>query len=408
MMIVIVGTLDTKGEKIAYLKRVIESKGGKTLVIDCGVLGEPLFKADISGERVAEAAGSRLDDLRSLGSKEAKVMDIMARGAAKIVAELYSAGGLDGLLGIGGTMGTSLFLSVTQVIPVGVPKVIFSTAAFSPFLRPELVPPDLIVIPAVSDIWGLNALTKRSLENAATTILGVSQVYKEGEDLHSRSFVGITTVGTSALKYIIWLKPALEEMGNEVVPFHVGGGQGWSLEWSVRQGLIKGVLDLCIIDLCPPNIAEYGFFSVGERLEAAIERGIPLVVAPGSVFEIVWPESLNKLPARFKKRRMRQHNELVWSVEKSPREVAETAELMAAKLNKGRGPRTVVIPKRGFGTWDRPGEVFYNPKRSKVFTEALKARLSPEVTVLELDLHINDQAFAEEAAKLYSSLASSP
>lgn len=405
-MIVIVGTLDTKGEKVAYLKQVIENKGGKTLVIDCGVLGEPLFKADISREKVAEAAGSRLADLRSRRSEEAKAISIMARGTSKIVEQLFTAGRLDGLLGVGGTMGTSLFLTISNVLPMGVPKVIFSTAAFSPFLRPELVPPDLIVIPAVSDIWGLNALTKRSLENAAATILGVSQVYKEGEDLHSRSFVSITTVGTSALKYIIWLKPALEEMGNEVVPFHVGGGQGWSFEWSVRQGLIKGVLDLCIIDLCPANIAKYGFFSVAKRLEAAIERGIPLVVAPGSVFEIVWPKSLDELPARFKKRRIRQHNELVWSVERSLEEVAETAEFIATKLNKGRGPRAVVIPKQGFGTWDQPGEAYYNPVRSKVFTEALKARLSPEVTVLELDLHINDQAFAEEVAKLYSSLAS--
>jgi uncharacterized protein (UPF0261 family) len=402
-MIVIIGTLDTKGDKTAYLKQVIENKGAETLIIDCGVLGEPLFKADIPREKVAEAAGSSISELSSLGG-EAEAISIMAQGTAKIVAELYSAGKLDGLLGVGGTMGTSLFLTAANVLPIGVPKAIFSTTAFSPILRPSIVPPDLIVVPAVSDIWGLDGLTRRSLENAAGTILGASQLYKEGEDLRGRTFVGITTVGTTSLKYIVWLKPLLEAMNNEVIAFHVGGGQGWSFERLVRQGLIQGVLDLCIVDLCPDNIAKYGFLSVDKRLEAAGERGIPQVIAPGGLQGLLWPKSPDELPARFKRRTIRQHNDLLWGAERSLNEVAQTAELMATKLNKGSGPRTVVIPKRGFTTFDLPGEAFYNPKRSKVFTQALKAKLSPEVTVVELDIHINDRAFAEEVAKIYSSM----
>jgi uncharacterized protein (UPF0261 family) len=402
-MIVIVGTLDTKGDKTAYLKQVIENKGAETLVIDCGVLGEPLFEADIPREKVAEAAGSSISELSSLGS-EAEAIGIMAQGTAKIVAELYSAGRLDGLLGVGGTMGTSLFLTAANVLPIGVPKAIFSTTAFSPFLRPELVPPDLIVVPAVSDIWGLDGLTRRSLENAAGTILGASQIYKEGEDLRNRTFVGITTVGTSGLKYIVWLKPLLEAMNNEVAAFHIGGGQGWSFERLVRQGLIKGVLDLCISDLCPNSLTKFGFLSMAKRLEAAGERGIPQVIAPGALHAVYWPKSPDELPARFKGRTIRQHNDLLWGLGRSLQEVAQTAELIAAKLNKGSGPRTVVIPQQGITEWDRPGRAFYNPKRIKVFTKALKAKLSPEVTVIELDLHINDQAFAEEVAKIYSSM----
>jgi uncharacterized protein (UPF0261 family) len=402
-MIVIVGTLDTKGDKIAYLKQQIEAMGGKTLVIDCGVLDEPFFKADILREEVAEAAGRRLSDLRSLGS-EAEAIKIMAQGTSKIVAELYTSGKLGGLLGVGGTMGTSLFLSVANVLPIGVPKAIFSTTAFSPFLRPGIVPPDLIVIPAVSDIWGINSLTKRTLENAAGTILGATQAYRGGEGLKGKNFIGITTVGTSALKYIIWLKPALEKQGYEVAAFHIGGGQGWTFEWLIRQGLIKGALDLCTYDLCPDNIAKYGFLSTGGRLEAASEQGIPQVIAPGGICELAWPRPFDALPARFKRRINHQHNELAWAVERSLNEVAQTAELMAVKLNKGRGPRVVVVPKQGFYGWDRPGDVLYNPKKTKVFTQALKAKLSPEVTVVELDLHINDQAFAEEVARIFSSM----
>jgi uncharacterized protein (UPF0261 family) len=268
------------------------------------------------------------------------------------------------------------------------------------------VPPDLIVVPAVSDIWGLDDLTRRSLENAAGVILGSSSLYREGKDLRGRTFVGITTVGTIGLKYIVWLKPLLEERGNEVVAFHVGGGQGWSFERLIRQGLIKGVLDLCIIDLCPPILTKWGFLSIAKRLESAGEQGIPQIVTPGSMCETVWPKSQGELPARFKKRKARQHNDLVWALERSLNEVAQTAELLAAKMNQGRGLRAIVVPKQGITEWDRPEQAFYSPKRMKVFTQILKSNLSPEVELVELDLHINDQKFAEEVAKLYSSLVS--
>ena len=405
-MIVIVATLDSKGEKAAYMRQVIESKGGKTLVIDCGVMGKPHFKADISRQQVAEAAGTTINDLRSRISEEARAMRIMAQGASKIVLGLYSAGRLDGLLGVGGTMGTSLFLTVSNTLPMGVPKVIYSTTAFSPYLRPTLIPPDLIMIPAVSDIWGLDTLSKRALENAAATILAVSQVYKEGEDLRDRNFIGISTLGTSALKYIIWLKPLLEDLGNEVVAFHVGGGQGWSFERLLRQGLIKGVLDLCVIDVCPDNIAKQGFLSMAKRLETAAELGIPQIVAPGSLCEIIWPKSPDELPARFRNRIMRQHNDLVWTTERSLHEAAETANIIASALNKGTGPRAIVIPARSTSTWDEPGLPYYNPKRIKAFTKAIKTRLHPNVELVELDLSINDRIFAEEVARLYASLVS--
>jgi uncharacterized protein (UPF0261 family) len=405
-MLAIIGTLDTKGDKIAYLKRIIESKGTETLVIDCGILGQPIFKADVSREEVAEAAEIGLNDLRSGRSEEGKAIRIMAEGASKIVEELFATGKMDGLLGIGGTMGTSLFLTVSSILPMGLPKVLVSTTAFSPYLRRELVPSDLIVVPLVSDIWGLDVLTERALDNAGAIMLGLSQVYRERASLNGRTFVGVTTLGTSALKYIVGLKQILEKRGEEVLGFHVGGGQGWPFEQLVRQGLIKGALDLCMFDLCPDSVAKDGFFLAPKRLEAASERGIPQIIAPGDVCELCWPKPIDELPGRYRERKKRQHNSLVWTVERSLEEVAETADLIATKLNKGRGPRAVVIPKRGFATWDQPGEAYYNPERSRVFSQSLKAKLSAEVSLVELEVHINDLKFAEEVAKLYFLLAS--
>jgi uncharacterized protein (UPF0261 family) len=403
-MIVIVGTLDTKGDKIAYLKQLIENKGAKTLIVDCGILGEPFFTADISREEVAKAAGTNIGELSSIGN-EAEAVRIMSRGTTAIVAELYYSGRLQGLVGVGGTMATSSFVSVANVLPFGVPKVFFCTTAFGDLLRPRVVPPDLMVVPAVSDIWGLNSLTKRTLENAAGAILGATQLYKESEDVGGRTFIGITTLGTSELKYIVWLIPLLQKTGKEAVAFHIGGGQGWTFEHLIRKGLITGALDLCFMDFCPDNIAKQGFLSVSGRLEAAGEQGIPQVVAPGAVYTLAWHKPPEYIPDIYHERKGRWHNELAWGIERTPEELAETAELMAVKLNKGRGPRAIVIPKLGISEFDRPGQPFHNPERVNLFTQALKSKLSPEVKLVELNAHINDRIFAEEVAKLYYSLA---
>jgi len=405
-MIVILGTLDTKGDKIAYIKQLLEARGAKTLVIDGGVLGTPLFEADIPREEVIRSTGRSLEEIGSLG-EEAEAIRVMAEGASRIVADLYSSGELEGIIGVGGTMGTSLFLAVTAVLPVGIPKVIFSTTAFTSHLRPELVPPDLIVIPAVSDVWGLSSLARRMLENAAGAVWGAARMYREGEDLRGKTFLGITTLGITALRYVQWLTPSLEEMGYQVIMFHVGGGQGWPFEQLVGQDIISGVLDLSLIDLCPGSVAGRGFLSVPGRLETAGRKGIPQVIAPGGVDFFTWPGPLEAMPKDFRGRRKHQHNELAWAVERSLDEVARTAELVAARLSKGQGPRAIVIPQLGFSEWDKPGGAFYDPERSRVFTHALRAQLSPEVKLVELKTHINDPAFAAEAARIFSSLSPS-
>ncbi|MCK4723116.1 MAG: Tm-1-like ATP-binding domain-containing protein [Dehalococcoidia bacterium] len=143
------------------------------------------------------------------------------------------------------------------------------------------------------------------------------------------------------------------------------------------------------------------------RLESAGEKGIPQVVAPGAVDFYSWAGTLDTLPEDFRERRRHQHNELAWAVERSLDEVALTAELIAARLNKSRGPRAIVIPELGFSEWDKPGGLFYHPERSRVFNRALKAHLNPEVELIELEMHINDPAFAGEVAGLFKSLIGS-
>jgi len=340
-MIVIIGTLDTKGDKVAYLKQLIEGKGEKTLVIDSGVLGSPSFQADISRERVAEAAGGSLKEIASLGF-EAKAMAVMAKGTSNIVEELYSSGKVDGIIGLGGTMGTSLSLAAIKVLPVGMPKVMVTTVQFG-LLRYPQATLDLIIVPAVSDIWGLNSLSMRMLQNAAGAIVGAVQLYKQSGELPHTSFVAISTLGTSTLKYVIWLKPLLEEKGFDVAVFHAAG-QGHALEQLVRRGMIKGVLELCLSELT--SLLCGSPFIVPREYEAAGEKGIPQVIAPGGIDFFTWG-SLDTLPEKYKNRKKYQHNEITWLIESSLEEVAETAHMIDKKLNKGRGPEVEDIQKIG-------------------------------------------------------------
>ena len=397
-MIVIIATLDTKGDKAAYLKHLIKEKGMETLVIDTGILGVPAFQADIPREKVAEAAGQSLDKVASLGD-ETRAMRVMAKGTSKIVAELYASGELEGVVGISGTLGMSLWLSAVRALPLDLPKVLCCTAPFLPYIQSEACP-GLMIVPLISDIWGINTITRRSLENAAGAIVGATQMYREAQKLAGKSFVAISTLGTSALKYIIELTPYLEKIGYEVAAFHIGQGQ--ALEQFIRRGFVTGVLDLCLTDLVN-EVCDVPFATAG-RLEAAGERGILQVIAPGGVGFMARWDPLSALPQRFKERKRRQHGELAWQIEMSLEEVAKTARLVARRLNKGHGPRVVVIPKLGFFEQDRPGKVFHDPQRIEVFSKTLKVHLKPEVKVIELDAHINDQTFADEVARVFVSL----
>ena len=236
--IVIIGTLDTKGEELKYVKELIEVRGHKTIVIDGGILGEPLFQPDISHEEVAEAAGTNLKEMITLGD-EGKAIALMAEGASKIAQRLYSEGRLDGIIGLGGTMGSTLALTVMKTLPLGMPKLIVSPAMLDFHTHPQLLGSDITLMPAMADFWGLNAITRGTLENAAGAISGMVETY-ERKAISEKPLIGITTLGTAVCKHVLWAKPLLEKKGYDVAVFI---GYGSTFEESVEQGLIAGSLD---------------------------------------------------------------------------------------------------------------------------------------------------------------------
>ncbi len=394
--IVIVGTLDTKGDEVKYIKELIEKRGHKTIIIDAGILGEAPFPPDITREQVAEAARADLKEMAALG-EEGKAIAAMAEGTSSIVQELYSSGRLDGIIALGGSMGTSLGIAAMRTLPLGMPKLMLSTVALTAIMSAQAVSKDLTAMPTVADLWGINRITKRVLENAAGAIVGMVDNY-EKEEVIEKPLIGITTLGSAVFKYVTWAKPLLEEKGYEVAVFHTNGIGGHAFEQYVEQGLLAGALDLSFFEL-----ANY-LYKTNEgvnRLEAISKMEIPQVIAPGAVHWVGWYGSPEIIPPRFSDRELHWHNPLTFGVRLSADEMVFIAEVMAEKLNKAAGPTVVLIPTQGFSGYDRPGKsCLYQPEGRKAFIEALKRHIEPRIKVIDLDMHINDPAFIEHAVAI--------
>jgi uncharacterized protein (UPF0261 family) len=398
--IAIVGTLDTKGEEIRYIKERVEGRGYKALVIDGGILGKPLFPPDISREQVAQAAGTSLDQVIALGS-ENQAIAVMEKGAAKIAQELCSAGKLHGMIALGGTMGTWLGLGVMRTLPLSVPKLMLSTVAFTHFVTAEMVGKGQMMAECVAGLWGLNVISKAVLDTAVGAITGM--VETAAEIISEKPIIGITTMGSSSFSYVPQIKPRLEERGYEVAVFHTSGLGGLTLEQLIDEGLIAAALDLCLFDLgCQVTGSTFG---VGpNRLEAAARKGIPLIAAPGGTDFIAWPVPPEEMPAQYRDRLLRMHNPNTTGVPLSKEERAEIGRLMAQKLNLAIGPVAAVLPLRGVSGHDKPGGEFYDPEGREALAQSFKQHISPKVEVVEVDANINDPAFSQAVMSLFDNM----
>jgi uncharacterized protein (UPF0261 family) len=392
--VLIIATLDTKGPETRFVKELIEQRGIRTLVMDIGTTGKSPFIADIPSRKVAEAASRTLPELLSFND-ETKAMAEMAKGAESVVQGIFEKRAFDGVIALGGTMGTSLALRIFKKLPTGLTKVLVSTVALSHFVTPQSVMNDVVMFQVTSDLWGLNRLEKRDLKKAALTI--ASAVESEDEAAEENApLITMTTLGGSFLKYASPVKQALEKEGYEVAVFHSVSMQGSIMERLIREGKVHGLLDLCpqevLSEFCGGPCCSPG------RMEAAAEKGIPQVIGPGGLGFFPFG-ALRDLPERFKGRLTFAHNEIASGIQASLEEMAGTARTIASRLNRSRSPVVVVIPERGFMEYDRPGGKLYYPEGRKAFIDTLKKNLSPHIDFVSMDCHINDRAYAEKVTE---------
>jgi uncharacterized protein (UPF0261 family) len=390
--VVLLGTLDTKGEEYDFLRRKVREEGASVLLVDTGVLGAPLAQPDISRQEVAEAAGANAQELAESGDRGAAV-EAMARGAAEIVKELYSQGRLDAVLALGGSGGTAIATQAMRELPVGVPKLVVSTMA-SGDTRPYVGAVDITLMYSVVDIAGLNPISERILGNAAAAAAGMAK--SQGPQAEAeKPLVGATMFGVTTPS-VTEARKRLEDLGYEVLVFHATGTGGQAMEALMRSGFITASLDITTTELADELVG--GVLSAGpERLEAAGELGIPQVVSLGAL-DMVNFGPFETVPAKFRDRLLYKHNPTVTLMRTTPEECATLGRLVAEKLNRARGPVTVFVPLKGVSLIATEGQVFHDPVADEALFGALREHLDPEIDLRELDLDINDPAFAEAMA----------
>jgi uncharacterized protein (UPF0261 family) len=388
--VVVLGTLDTKGAEYAYLCDRLREHGVAVVLVDAGVLDEPLVEPDVTRREVAEAAGADIEQLAAARDRAA-ALEAMGRGAAEIARRLHAEGRLDGVAGLGGTGGSSVATAAMRAVPLGTPKLMVSTVAAGD-TRPYVGGTDVTLMYAVTDIAGINRISARILSNAAAAIAGMARSRNTPPLDGAGPLVGASMFGIT-MPCVNAARTRLEELGYEVVVFHQTGTGGRSLEELIESGLITAVLDVTTTELADELVG--GICpAVPGRLETAGRLGIPQVVALGAL-DFVCMGPLEKIPERFTGRTFHRHTPEMVGMRTSPDECADLGRTIAHKLNAATGPTALFVPLRGVSLYATAGQVFHDAPADEALFASLREHVDRErVEVHELDVDINDQEFA--------------
>lgn len=392
--IVVLATLDTKGKEAQYLREQIEAFGDQALVIDVGVVGTPATRADITRQEVADAGGMPLSKILEHPSRDVAA-PVMAEGALKLVTQLASEGKIHGIVSMGGTQGTTLATKVMRALPYGFPKVMVSTMA-SGNVAPWVDIKDITMMFSVTDILGLNPVSRKILANAVGAVCGMADVDVRLErgvkPLVAVTTVGITTQG--AMKAV----EVLEAAGYETIVFHAIGPGGRAMEQMMREGIIGAVLDYSTIEVS--NEMYHALLAGGpDRLTTAGKLGLPQVLCPGALEVLVFNEP-ETVPEKYRDRTLIRHSPQITDLRLNQAEMAEVGREVARRLQYTHQEAIFLIPTAGYDSYAVEGMGFYDPVADAAFVAELKANLPDAIQVIERPTHIEDPAFATEAARL--------
>lgn len=387
----IIAALDTKGDEARLIRDYLIGQGLGTLLVDVGVLGEPAMPAEVTRAEVAAAGGDDHADLVRSRDK-ARAMAAMTRGAAVVAARLFAEGRLDGIIGIGGSAGTTIATSAMRALPVGVPKLVVSTVAAGD-TRPYVGTKDIAMLYSVVDVAGINRISGRILTNASAAIAGM--VRAEPPKLAERPLIAASMFGNTT-PCVDRARQIFEQAGYEVLVFHATGAGGQTMESLIADGYISGAFDVTTTEWADELCG--GVFAAGpSRLDAAALAGVPQVIAPGCLDMVNFgaPETV---PAKYQGRNLYHWNPTVTLMRTTPEENAELGRIIAEKVNRSTGPVAVLLPLGGVSQLDSPGNPFWSPGADEALFSAIKANLKPEIPVVEIDCNINDPEFADRAA----------
>lgn len=388
----IIGTFDTKAEEFGYLAEQIRAMGARTVTIDAGFHARSAFAADHPCKELVELAGAQMDKVRALPRNEG--MAVAIRGAQALLAHLLARREIDGLIGMGGSGGTTIAASVMQTLPLGFPKLIVSTLGSSSKISNYVAGRDIMILHSVVDVSGLNSVTTRIFNEAAGAIVGAARntagrAQAAPKPRIAATMYGLTTPGVTAAKAY------LESLGYEVITFHAVGSGGRAMEALIREGFFVGVLDMTLPEVLA-RVMHIRSSDPGEgRLCGAAQMGIAQVVCPGAM-DMVSTTDFSQYPDH----QVYCHNTTPSHLRPNAQDVRLAGRYMAECLNQSKGPCAVFFPKKGLSMVDLPGKPLYDPLTDAALLETLRAQLDKNVVELhELDMDINDERFATQAAR---------
>jgi uncharacterized protein (UPF0261 family) len=401
MPILLIGTLDTKGPEIAYVRDRLRALGLEVIVADSGILGEPLdIVPDVTRARVAELAGTSIETLRHAGSRGKAVHGMLA-GLRRLALELFREGRLQGVAALGGAEGAVLGASAMMGLPIGVPKVIVTPIAsghrrFGPLVGTK----DVMVVHSVVDILGLNPIATAVFDNVAGALAGMAS-HGHPVRLDNARRVAITMLGNTT-KGVMMIRDRLAAHGIESVIFHSNGVGGPAMEELAADGLFVGVIDFTTDELTDELVG--GFHGAGpSRLRSIGRLGLPQVVVPGCIDFSVHgrPEAV---PESMRGRPVYTHNPEFTLVRTLPEEMEALGGIFAERLNEATGPVAVMVPTEGLSIPSVPDGVFWNPDADTRFLRALRRELRPDIPVSTHPWHINAPEFATAVADRFLAL----
>jgi uncharacterized protein (UPF0261 family) len=395
--VVVVGSFDTKGEEYAFLCDAIKTLGREVLTVNTGVLGSTrLFPVDIEAGEVASAAGADLATLRTERDR-GKAMAAIAAGAASVVQTLHAEGRVAGIIGMGGSGGTSVITSAMRALPIGVPKVCVSTVAGGN-TAPYVGLKDITLIPSIADVAGLNRISRMILTRAAGAIVGMTGVTLS-DSADDRPIVAASMFGNTT-ECVDRCRSQLNEAGYEVLVFHATGTGGRTMEALIDEGFVDACLDITTTEWADTVCG--GVFDAGEdRLSAAGRRGIPHLIVPGCI-DMANFGPLDTVPQAYRDagRQLYSWNPSVTLMRTNVDENRRMGRVFAEKANAATGPVAFLIPLRGVSILDGDGQQFCDREADQAMFATLREHLRPSIAVVELDANINDPAFADKAVEM--------
>lgn len=396
--ILIIGTGDTKADELLFMRDCIVKAGGVPLLFDVSVLGDPPYQPDHDKHAVAAAADTTIDAIAAIGD-ENSAMASMALGASRLTRQLYDAGKIDAFVALGGTMGTDLALDVALALPLGVPKFVVSTIAYSHLMPPERIAVDLMMILWAGGLYGLNSACKSVLSQACGAVVGAAR--SALKPVMERPVIGMSSLGKSCLTYMVALKPELEKRGYEVVVFHTTGMGGRALESMAAQRGFAAVMDFSLQEVA--NQLNGSVVNSGpDRLENAGKAAIPQIVAPGAIDMVDFP-TWQPVPEVFADRPYHAHNRLLASVTTHPEGRRRIARAIGEKLAAAKGPVAFILPAGGIQQWDQEGEPLHDPEGLSAFVDEMRSAIREPAELFEIDGHINSPVFVETVLSIFQS-----